>query len=727
MSTLTITFETQFVDFPRNPTQRLTVRFNNGTQVLDLFEDLVQGVPAARQFQEVAWIDGVSGEDDLQAARFAQAFNRDYKTIGSELLPLGPSGLPQKNMVAQASGNVVTITAQAGTFENDSSWNGNVLSSVVFGTPDNVPLEDNPLFTIANLNTGNCSTVNFRLTATNGSGTYKIIRDGVDILTGWDGSQTDIVFQRGKTNTVIVEDTNGNQSDPRQVFVPRQLNAQEFGVSLFQYEGSADVTITEDNPIASTGPLEYALEPQGTGSGSNYQSSNIFSGIIAGTYELFVRDVYGCEVTRTIEVTGTGVSDGTVIDTFIISPMNSLSFARRDDLRPGYENRLSYEEVTRIARQDFLHFTPDQAIQTQFKSSYPYHEIEVRKCDGTFFTVIPVLIQENLGVTEKVDCELIALSGTEIAVYFNGGNAYVKGTTTVDGASPYSSQLPPWAEAGNFARFDALGVKEITGFTYLEDLNRLAFVVQGNLGADQADKVQATFNRHDYNVYRADFDMSLVSNLAFMTIKAGWAAGDIIETWVSETMKLLTETEDWLKIEWDADRVVEDMLFIDGIRGKMWLKGRLRPIGETTTENYQGTEEVYPIDADAVLGMQVSVPRISAKLWHKFILISGLSKVGRVYIEDQLLIRKAEVEITPIGVTNLYSITGDFFFEDEGLTVREGEEVFDVDTGQVVIPELPLPGSETGKIPVESWAGFTRLILDDGTYLKLSSGWFVAL
>jgi hypothetical protein len=64
--------------------------------------------------------------------------------------------------------------------------------------------------------------------------------------------------------------------------------------TITTYGGTTTATITA---TGGTGPYTYRL---GTGI---YQSSNVFSNLIAGSYSVKVKDVRGCTSTKTFTIT----------------------------------------------------------------------------------------------------------------------------------------------------------------------------------------------------------------------------------------------------------------------------------------------------------------------------------------------------------------------------------------------------------------------------------------
>jgi hypothetical protein len=118
------------------------------------------------------------------------------------------------------------------------------------------------------------------LTITGGTGPYRYL---------WNNNSTskDLTNVPPGTYTVTVMDLN-NFSATQSVSIsqPALLTLDGSLTPILCYAGTTTVTLIANG---GTGALEYRL---GTGT---YQSSNIFSGVSAGSHQFWVKDINGCE------------------------------------------------------------------------------------------------------------------------------------------------------------------------------------------------------------------------------------------------------------------------------------------------------------------------------------------------------------------------------------------------------------------------------------------------
>lgn len=727
MSTITITFQTQALDFSPLTRGKVRVMFNDGNQDIPLDLNLTLGVSTAGFFQEVAWVDGMSGEDDQQAENFKFAFNRDYSRVGNP-----PSnGVPQQgNLITSVVDNVVTITATKGTFSetpSDHFYDGNVLVISGFTVNNSVQTND-PVLSISKTTTGDCDTVDHTFTVTGDGQPFRLASGGSDIETGWNGSQITESLQRGKTipyqlyNTSgeLVWDTSIQGNSP---FIPRKLAPGDFDVEVDSYEdGTSDLLITRVTFINFTTPLEYSLESDlNTVTGGNYQTSNAYAGIAAGEYNLFIKDVYGCEILKVISISGfQDATKNEQIRYFDIMEGQSIIFSEMPDhtalIKKNYFNTGSYNEVIGGARHRALHKFDalDNLIGTQFKSSYDYHVITLHKCDGTMVDIQPVIISQNLGAIEKLDCVLFPLTETETGVYFNGGNTYTPNTTTVLGTSIYNGTTPVWAEIGQLVFLNGSGLR-ITSTGY--DQNRgWYFVVDLVTASEGAGTVQVTYNKHDYNTFEFYLDVSDVDDKGVIIVEKGFETGGtpLIEgnPWVSELLKKFEDTDEHLLFEWSDTKNRADIVLQSGISFSTRLKGEMVPDSDDESETAEGDSREYSIEQVRKLSFNILVEGVSFKQVMQLNIASALEgfKVNGVP-----LVSKSKPEKSRYDKSNLWRWEAKFGYGENLAAVQQDEIVLSVSTGVE-------GGGGTGFTIQPDLAPVTLMKFPDGTLVKFSDG-----
>lgn len=708
MSTLTLTFQTQALDFSPLDRGYVEVVFNDGNQDYSLNLTLRVGVSATGFFSESAWINGSSGEDALQATYYGQAFARDYKNVGG--VPLG-NGLISKNLQPAIVGNSVVITALRGTF---TSWNytGNVI--IVGGNIDNSVQAVPDNISAARQNIGTCSTVRYSVTATGDNAPFDLYDGNTLLQSAWNGAATNVDLSRGIPHTLRIL-SSGIERDTITVNVPRGLSGSEFSITLTQYLTSSDVSVSGPT-VGGTTPLNYAITPVGDSVGSNYQTSNTFQGILEGQYRLWIRDVYGCETSRIIDVTVVGSETELESERwFLIPEGQSIPFAENvqfdKDNKPNFFNTGSYNEnVLTVYRTGQEFDFADDNVGIQFQSSYPFHLVQLVGNNNSVQTLSPIMIQENLGVREKVDCVLYPLPGQETSktgVYFNGGNKYEPDTTTAIEGSPYDGSSPAWAKVGQLVSIDGLGTFTIEG-TGFDTTRGGYFVIPLVTASEGAGLVQAVYNKHPYNLYEVYFSPSQLTAFSYIVIDKGF---DGVEwdgnPYVSEPILGINDTVDHLLVEWSDTKNRGDIVFSSQI--KYWFRRVGEFYGEFTnneSEIYPGDTQAYSIQQKTYLDFSVTFEMLSARQINMLNIASALETFS---VNGIKLIRKAPPEIKRYDKSNLHTWKCVFAFGANQVAVQGDEIVLSVNNNTITgsgpdLSAITLYKNNSGKLVLNNTA-----------------------
>ena len=203
-------------------------------------------------------------------------------------------------------------------------------------------------------------------------------------------SNTDNPFSfawlRGQSISVIIEDASGNQFS-QQITTPSILSPNDFNLQLNISPGGTTVIV--DNIVSLGLEFEYSLD------NSTWQTSNTFSGLVAGNYTLYVRDQLGCAISKTFVVDEYGIQ----IPYFYISKSNSIRFANRINFGDAGnykndENTLSCEVDVPLPWHEVQLFQSSDLITTQFKSNYESNTAKIIRENGAE-VIVPVVKKSN--------------------------------------------------------------------------------------------------------------------------------------------------------------------------------------------------------------------------------------------------------------------------------------------------------------------------------------------
>ena len=667
MSTIAITFNTQVLDFGPLVRGRIEIGFDYG-QAVQLNENLTTGIAQNFYFQE-----SVYQNDDQQAQRFLLAFLRDYKSVGAP-----------KNINGAAVGNVVTLTAEIGTFTS-FNYTGNVL--IVNEVINNTPQASLVTFNVSPSATGDCSTVTYDATATGDDTPFKITVDGAEVVTAWDGTATTFTMTRGIPHTVRLLDNTDAVIDSYSAITPRNLIASEFQEVVTPYSTYSDIIIQKTVTIANTEPIEYAITDKDDIVGSNYQVSNSFTGIAPDQYRLWIKDVYGCETSRLLTISA--LQDATATENiryFLIPDGQSVQFAELPtfdkDTKRNYFNTGSFNEFVFDSRYCIKqHFDPSDLPQgIQFQSSYPWHSIMLHDMNGGVIPLQPVMIQQNLGVIEKVDCGLWPV-GTKTGVYFSGGNQYIENTTTVLGPSPYNGNTPRWAKVGQLVNIDGVGAFYVEQTGYDSDRGGY-FIIDTTTIAETTGLVQVTYNAHNYNLFEVYFQPSQLTTNSFIVIEKGFIADEVEgNPYSSDIISSKIDSEDDVRVLWADSKNRGNLVFQSGIQFLFRKNGEFYgDFTNTESEVYAGDDQIYSLDQAAFLDFTVRFEMLSAKQINMLNIASGLETFN---VNGINLVRKDTPSVTRLGKTNMHIWEGTFGYGGNQVGIQQDEVVLSVTTGVV--------------------------------------------
>ncbi|QQO97053.1 structural protein [Cellulophaga phage Nekkels_1] len=680
----------------------IRVLFNYGTGNLSLDLALTTKSAGTGKFQ---WKGVPDDGINQSAANYAIAFNRDYKNIGGS-----------NNLYAVASANKVTITSKSGDFVFASVDTSN-LATLSYTITNTVLVPDLVLSVSSSSSVGDCSTVQRTATASGGVSPYTLKSGATTIASSWNGSSRTFDLSRGSLHSISVTDSTGKTVSTT-ANTPRNLKASEFETSLVLYSGYADLSVKNINPVYGTTPVTYSLDDV------DYSSSTDFTGLPDGTYTLYIKDVFDCVITKTVVIVSNSIpveEEASQYNHLFVSNLNSIAFSPKEEFsafnKKNFDNTLSYSEYVKANNsitQQFIEGDVDSyGIGTQFQSSYPYNKVTIHNCDGSKVDIPSIMIQENIGTYEKVDCMLFPIT-TGIGVYFDGGNEYEPNTETVIGASDYISALPDWAVSGEVVDISGFGRKEVIGFGYSSDLDRNYFIISGSIGSITNSTAQVKYDIQEYNLFEFYLNMSLVSNKAVITIEGGFSFNEINKTWVSECIEKIEDTNEHLLIRWSSYKNVGEMVFASGIQGVMRIKGKIRAYAKGESEVSETDSGSYPLRQSATLGQRVSIPYATPKIWDKLNAVSGISIVGKLSINGIELVRNSEIEQEEKGDSNISEVTMTFDYGYNYLISRQDEIVLNVSTG--------VEGAGDGEYDTINVVPF-----DDKTRLIDSSGKFITV
>jgi len=452
---------------------------------------------------------------------------------------------------------------------------------------------------------------------------------------------------RGQTFNLLVEDSNGFQAS-QSITTPSVLTPDNFAITANNSPNGGTAIIT---PIGLTGlELEYSLD------GVTWQEENVFPGLSVGSFTAYMRDNFGCSVTKDFVISEFNVTE----PYFYISKSNSIRFALRQTwnditIFKTDENTLSCESDVVLPYQEIQDFKTEDIITSQFKSNYSTNIVKTIDSNGVQLNVPIYKKSNNIGIKDKRQAIKYNLGNSKTGIYFDAGNTYDFDTNVVNGSYVLNGGLPEWGRIGNYIQIDAAWF-EIEQIIYNEAKTADVLVISNiYTGIDASIIVGSIYNRENYEVYEFINNMvDFENNLFRVQINAENELFPDIE-YLSEEINVSDNVEDLLELKYKNNSNT-DIVYSTGIEHLIRvpfnkINGKYDEESETyktDTTSKLLSADLYEVDEFVFEPNTKEIWRkINIALTHEIVVINGVSYVKNAGFNTD----------GPLAETNLYVLS----------------------------------------------------------------------
>lgn len=393
--------------------------------------------------------------------------------------------------------------------------------AVLTETPEVLPAKDFQLtgLTYSDAVSNVCSNIHLNITQ-NGDGVAPFI--WISPATGATTLDSDVARQAATTFlTAIIQDNETDQAQLSNIIIPPIFTTAFINdISVVANAGGLDATVTVfmDTPTFSLFNYTFSL------SGSNFQASNVFTGVVDGTYTLFVNDGFGCIINTQFDVdVSQSIQRNDPIG--IVPFANSMRMVKSEVTRFNnlentlYQDEFEWNETRHGYKQ--LYQTNDGVIPTQFRSNYDTISAKIQEItivDGVCVTTdVQTLINsqksDNIDSRDTRDCITFNVGNNQTGIYFTEGNTYDPGTTDISGTYSLLGTLPDWGVVGNtvILSVGVTGSFLIKQVTFDSDVQAEVLIIDniwtsGN--QSEASIADVTYDRLPYEVFEFNVDTS---------------------------------------------------------------------------------------------------------------------------------------------------------------------------------------------------------------------------
>ncbi len=581
--------------------------------------------------------------------------------------------------------NTVTIEAKQSNVVFDVLTNtGNgAYTTEIFNAIETPPLTIDSV-TFSQATTDQCNKVKLNVT-TNRLAT--IVNGAVNTLNPFTYD-----FLRGVETTINIADGDGNTAS-KIVSLPNKLSAANTSINVINSPSGATVNITV---LQTTGlTLEYSLD------NVTFQSSNIYSGLAPGNFTVYIKDQFGCSISKQFTITsfeevGTGIGiDIPYAD--LPSKSNSIRFKKlvtwgicgnyKND-----ENTLSYEVDVPLVDIEFQKFQScDTNIPTQIKSNFQNIEVKVVKCDLSE-DIIPVVKKTAfIGLKDKRDAIKYNLGNGLTGIYFNSGNKYNYDTNEIEDVYALNGALPEWVSDGNYVVIDNVWylIEDILfDETKLAEVIVISNVYTGVEINVIAGSIYNLFNYEDYEFY---IDMSVYLDKKIQVKITETDPKFETVTFISEILDIKTEQVNTIEIVYfNGDNT--DINYSTGIQHKIRVP-YISKKGKSEDES-----EVHDTDTNSILlsaslreGDEFIFEPQSKEMWrktmialsHENVIMAGVPRVKNGNFNTE----------GPLGDTDTYVLTANMIKTGAAYTSKVSGSI-PIDGTEAEIPGVLSSGND---------------------------------
>lgn len=337
-------------------------------------------------------------------------------------------------------------------------------------------------------------------------------------------------------------------------------------INIVNSPNGATVTAFVDTIGINT--FQYSLD------NATWQDSNVFSGQPEGSYTLYVKDNYGCTITKDFVIADNGINT----PFSYISKSNTIPFVER--VTYGYcgpyktdENTLSNEAFafdSKLAYPEYVPFQTCDTPENQILSNYSNIVVKVLKSDGAFDNISINKLTNNIGRKDARDAIKYDLGDGKTGIYFVTGNIYDY-DTDADTGNDYSLNgfLPEWAKIGTYFSIDGT-FYEIKNIYHDSDLNYEVIVIDSVYTGTSPDDiiVKCIYNRQTFEVHEFVIPMSSYNDSIIQVSIDETDDNFDDKSWLSEKICVKTRHENTVEIEaYSPDN--DDVVYAFGLKHKI--------------------------------------------------------------------------------------------------------------------------------------------------------------
>jgi len=405
----------------------------------------------------------------------------------------------------------------------------------------------------------------------------------------------------------------------------------------------------------SVRPLTFSLD------NVTFQTSNTFSGLLNGTYNVYAKDPFGCVVSSVYVIGDFQPGQNSAPPYFYISPSNPLPFTLTRDIVPNEnynaDNLIAQNQLNYPAFNYLCPFKPsDSILSVQVKSSFVENTAKLVDCNGTEIDTAPFQVKtSNIGAFESRDAFKYRGIDLRLRVFFTNGNTYNE-AGGITGSYNLNGNYPDAYKVGSYIRVDS-SYEVITDIVYNLEFERWEIVTANNLISalsDTAIIASTYYNIQPYEVYEIAFDISNLDGVYQIILEYGTSANPTLGSAFSEAIEVSDSHEkNHLFVYGSSEN--NDIVWSTGFIGRFRVPYDIYPVYAPSDEidTYQSDSKLIQLESRVYDQFNFSFYGIPYRV------VEQISKVlvnNVIFIDGMQLAKNSTPEIEAIGASNLYKM-----------------------------------------------------------------------
>jgi hypothetical protein len=250
--------------------------------------------------------------------------------------------------------------------------------------------------------------------------------------------------------------------------------------------------------------LEYSLND------IDWQTSNIFTGQGTGAGTIYIRDQFGCKISKNYTITDSGSRPPYLF----ISKANSIPFAEYQEwddcsIHKNNDNTLAYQGLEEQKYCENVLFQLCDITTIQIKSNYDTPSAVLRHEDGTIDNLDLHKRTSNLNRYKQMDAVYYKYADGLLGLYFDAGNTYDE-LSIVNGTYTLNGNLPEFAILGQYININGLGIFKIFDIIVDDIINKKVIIIDYIYnGAPTSTRVESLYDLLPFEIYEFIIDWSL--------------------------------------------------------------------------------------------------------------------------------------------------------------------------------------------------------------------------